>query len=1122
MRKLAMQPRISLCIIAKNEERNLQGCLQSAAELVDEIIVVDTGSTDRTRDVAAGLGARVVDFPWVDDFAAARNESLRHATGEWIFWLDGDERLDDENRGRFRRLAESLNGQAAAFVMVQRSASKDAGNSATEVHQVRLFRNHPAVRWSYRVHEQILPGVRKAGHEVRFTDIAITHTGYVDSELRRRKTELNLRLLHLEDGDRPDDPFTLFNLGWAYQELGQVERALPLLRRSLEKCGPGDSIVRKLYALIAQGQRRLGQPREALAVCRAGRVRCPDDPELLFLEGALLQEEGDLIGAKACFQQLGHLQPGQHFASLDVGLRGCKARHHLALAAMSLGQDAEAEAAWRSLMAEHPDFGLAWLGLGELYLTRGRWGDLETLLERSPAESSWALEVSLLRARALLVRREYGEARRILDESIRRDPQAVGPRVLLTHALLQEGKDLGAAEQALRQVVELDPRQAESWRNLAILLAQQRRSGEALAACRSGRGHCPTDARLLLQEGLCLRDVGELTAAQRRLVQFLEIPPPPNGAGVEARHFQTVARHHLALIYQQQKRSADAEGHWRAVVAEEPDFLAGWLGLAEVYLEGRRGEELEAVIRRVEADPQGAVEAAVLRARERLAAREFVAARQLAEEAIARFPQSIWPRVVLSHVLLQENRDRDAAERALRDVLALDRTNAEARRNLALLLGQQERGEGNVGQASKLPEESEVSQVRSTGFSRLKPVLRTGDTTEDSAGWKPTPRFAVKCLRLAFACYSPLQFCIESAYQKPLGGSESALCYLAEALAARGHEVFLLNSEPEAGESRGVHCLPLANPVLEQLPALDAFVVLNCAGRARALRSVLSAKTRLVLWTGHAHDQPAIQALQDPTDRKAYDGFALVSEWQRQQFVRHFGLAPERTAVLRNGIAPAFCGLFPEGTSILAKKTWPPVLVYTSTPYRGLDLLLASFPRIREAVPSTTLQIFSSMKAYQIPETEEQARFGQLYEQCRTMEGVEYLGSVSQPDLAAQLRLAAVLAYPNTYPETSCIAVLEAMAAGCTVVTSDRAALPETTAGFGRLIPIGGDRETYLQRFVESSVEVLRQAAGPEREEVENRLRDQVTHVNQTSTWAALAEQWLEWLGHLRTGAGLL
>ena len=84
-----MRPRVSLCLIVKNEEAHLPACLRSAADLVDEIVVVDTGSTDRTREVAAELGAKVYDYPWSDDFAAARNESLRHAGGNWIFWIVG-------------------------------------------------------------------------------------------------------------------------------------------------------------------------------------------------------------------------------------------------------------------------------------------------------------------------------------------------------------------------------------------------------------------------------------------------------------------------------------------------------------------------------------------------------------------------------------------------------------------------------------------------------------------------------------------------------------------------------------------------------------------------------------------------------------------------------------------------------------------------------------------------------------------------------------------------------------------------------------------------------------------------------------------------------------------------
>ncbi len=279
-----MHQRVSLCLIAKNEAANLPTCLGSVADLVHEIVIADTGSNDGTKEVAASLGNRpgfppikLVDFTWVDSFAAARNASLAPATGDWILWLDGDEYFDEENRQKLRSLLAGLNEDKAAFVMKQRSLPGAGKSSATVVDQVRLFRNDPAIRWQYRVHEQILIGVRRAGHEVRFTDILIDHTGYEDPALRRRKTERNLRLLLLEEKEQPDDPFTLFNLGWTYQELGETAKSLPILRRSLERSRPGDSIVRKLYALIAQGHRELGQFQEALAICRSGQARYPDD-----------------------------------------------------------------------------------------------------------------------------------------------------------------------------------------------------------------------------------------------------------------------------------------------------------------------------------------------------------------------------------------------------------------------------------------------------------------------------------------------------------------------------------------------------------------------------------------------------------------------------------------------------------------------------------------------------------------------------------------------------------------------------------------------------------------------------------------------------------------------------
>jgi tetratricopeptide (TPR) repeat protein len=461
-------------LIVKDEEANLPACLASAAGLADEVIVVDTGSSDRTREVAAAAGARVFEFAWVDDFAAARNECLRHASGDWIFWLDADDRLDEENRGKLRDLFVSLGDENVAFAMKCLCPSDAAGGSATVVDHIRLFRNHPQVRWRYRVHEQILPAVRRTGGQVRRADVVIHHLGYQDPSLRRRKLERDLGLLRREVAEQPDDPFTLFNLGSVYQELGRTAEALPLLRRSLERSHPGDSIVRKLYALIVQCHRRLGQEPEALAACREGRAVYPEDVELLFQEGLALRAVGDRAGAEASLRRLLEAREGDHFASVDPGLSGYKARHNLAVLCHEQGRAAEAEAQWRAAVAERPDFTPGWLGLGELSLAQGRWAELESVAQHLEAAPAGAEEAALLRARGHLKRREFEAARRLMEGAIARSPQALPPRVILSHALLQEGRDHAAAERALRDILALDPLHAEARHNLAVLLASSR------------------------------------------------------------------------------------------------------------------------------------------------------------------------------------------------------------------------------------------------------------------------------------------------------------------------------------------------------------------------------------------------------------------------------------------------------------------------------------------------------------------------------------------------------------------------------------------------------------------------------------------------------------------------
>jgi glycosyltransferase involved in cell wall biosynthesis len=211
--------------------------------------------------------------------------------------------------------------------------------------------------------------------------------------------------------------------------------------------------------------------------------------------------------------------------------------------------------------------------------------------------------------------------------------------------------------------------------------------------------------------------------------------------------------------------------------------------------------------------------------------------------------------------------------------------------------------------------------------------------------------------------------------------------------------------------------------------------------------------------------------------------------------------------VFPNGISPAFRDLFGPGESIVAAKARPRVQAYTSTPDRGLEWLLEAFPRIRAAVPGTTLEVYAGLRLYGFSEAEDQAQFGALYWKCRETEGLELVGPVPQPELARRLRRVAVLAYPNTVPETFCIAVREAVAAGCQVVTSALGALPETAAGLARLVPLEGGRTAYLDRFVEETVAAVNSLGAREDD-----LQRQVAQVLRESNWDTLAARWVEWL----------
>jgi glycosyltransferase involved in cell wall biosynthesis/tetratricopeptide (TPR) repeat protein len=463
--------RVSLTMIVKNEEHNLGDCLASVRDLVDEAVVVDTGSTDRTREIARSFGAVLGEFPWIDHFAAARNAALDHATGDYAFWMDADDRLDNENYAKLKALLASLTGGNEAYVMKCLCVPEKPGAGGTLVDHVRLFRLFPSHRWTYRVHEQILPSLRSTRAEVRWSDVTVRHVGYVNPAVRRRKLDRDLRLLKLDEQERPNDAFTLFNLGSVYNEIGDHRGAIAVLEKSLSASHPKDSIVRKLYALIAQCQVKIGDRAKAAEILTSGRAHYPDDCELLFLSAGLARERGDVGAAEDFYRRLIDGKEGDHFASVDGGLRAVKGRHNLAVMLLDANRAVEAEALWRTALVADPHFMPAHTGLGELYQRTGNAAGVARQVDALRSlGSDGAVEGVILESRWRLSQKDYAGAVTILESAVREFPASVGVRVALSHVRLADGSPPETIEAALMAILELDASHPQAKHNLQVLM----------------------------------------------------------------------------------------------------------------------------------------------------------------------------------------------------------------------------------------------------------------------------------------------------------------------------------------------------------------------------------------------------------------------------------------------------------------------------------------------------------------------------------------------------------------------------------------------------------------------------------------------------------------------------
>jgi glycosyltransferase involved in cell wall biosynthesis len=223
---------LSLCMIVKNEERDLAQCLDSVRGLAGELIVVDTGSTDATPDIAARYGAKVIPFDFaIVDFAASRNHAIANAGGRWILMLDADETLDPASAPAIEKLVAL--GENAGYFLERHNHSSDSEH-ATIDYVVRLFPNRPDYRYRGRVHETVDASILSAGGRLHQSDIRIDHRFSSDREARRRKNYWYIQILKEEIAADPSDDSRLDFLAAEYHQLEMFDEATEIAERIVQ------------------------------------------------------------------------------------------------------------------------------------------------------------------------------------------------------------------------------------------------------------------------------------------------------------------------------------------------------------------------------------------------------------------------------------------------------------------------------------------------------------------------------------------------------------------------------------------------------------------------------------------------------------------------------------------------------------------------------------------------------------------------------------------------------------------------------------------------------------------------------------------------------------------------